>query len=458
MITEKKKTHMRIVIIGAGNAGCELARHLCGERHSVVMIDERQEALQQVESSLDVMTLCGSGSDPAVLEQAGTDRADLFVAVTDRDEINILACILANSVGVPRKIARVVTDRYDKLSSKYNLVGMGIDLVINQKEACAREICSALALPDAVEAFELFGGRTHVAGFAVTRDNPILGQTPATLPDQELLRKLRIIAVRRKDGLLIPHGDTVFALQDVLYLVGPPDDIRAFSLWMNPAQTPFEKIVVAGGGDIGLTVARILMRSGAKVVLLEQDEDRALYCSGELEDALVLHDDALSGSALDEAGIVPRTAFVGVTGENENNVMNCLMARKRGVDYTVTQISRTEYVPVIKSLGVVDRIVSPYESLTRGILHYLRSRNVTAAALLHGLPGELLDIAVGPQNKSVGQPLSGIKFPRGSIVAVVLRGDDVITATGGMVLQAEDRLLVFADPSAVKKIQSMFRK
>ena len=452
------KKHMKIVIVGAGNAGRYLAKRLCGERHSVVMIDERIDVLQQAEASLDVMTLCGSGSAPEILEQAGTDKADLFVAVTDRDEVNIIACLLANAVGVPRKIARVGSDRYDKLSSKYSLMGMGIDLVINQKEACAKEICSALVLPGAVEAFELFGGRTNVAGFEVAPDSPIIGQAPATLPEQSLLRKLRIIAVRRKDGLIIPHGDTVFAPHDVLYLVGSFEDIRAFSLWMNPRQTPFLKVIVAGGGDIGLTVARILTRAGVKVVVLEQEEDRALYCSGELEDNLVLHADALSGSALDEAGIVPRTAFVGVTGDDENNVMNCLMARKRGVDYTITQISRTEYVPVIKSLEVVDRIVSPYESLTRGILHYLRSRNVRAATLLHSLPGELLDVAVVPKSKHIGQSLSDVRFPRGSIVAVILRGKDVITATGGEVIQADDRLLVFADPSAVKRLQVMFRK
>jgi len=449
---------MKIVIVGAGNAGRYGAKRLCGERHSVVMIDERMDVLQQAEASLDVMTLCGSGSDPEILEQAGTDKADLFIAVTDCDEVNIIACLLAKSVGVPRKIARVGSDRYDKFSSKYSLVGMGIDLVINQKEACAKEICSALALPGAVESFELFGGRTNVAGFEVTSGSPIMGQAPATLPEQNLLRKLRIIAVRRKDGLIIPHGDTVFALHDVLYLVGSLEDIRAFSLWMNPLQSPFLKVIVAGGGDIGLAVAKILKRSDVKVVVLEQDEERALYCSGELEDALVLRADALSGSVLDEAGIVPRTAFVGVTGGDEDNVMNCLMARKKGVDYTITQISRTEYIPVIKSLDVVDRIVSPYESLTGGILHYLRSRNVRAATLLHSLPGELLDIAITPESKHIGQSLSDIRFPRGSIVAVVLRDGNVVTATGDLVMQANDRLLVFADPSAVKRIQVMFRK
>ena len=454
-----KRNPMKIVIIGAGNAGTQLAERLCEERHSVVMIDERMDVLMQAEASLDVLTLCGSGSDPVLLERAGTDKADLLIAVTDRDEINIIACLLAHSVGVPRVVARVGSAQYLRSSSKYNLKNMGINLVINQKQACAEEICSALALPGAIESFDLFEGRVMVAGFNISADSPILGLTPATLPDQALVRKLRIMAVRRKEKLIIPRGDTSFAPQDSIYLVGSPDDIRTFSIWMNPSQTPFMKVIVAGGGDIGLTIAQTLEEhSDAEIVMLEQDEDRALFCSGELKHTLVLRADALSGSALEETGIVPRTAFVGMTGDDENNVMNCLMARKKGADYTITQIARTDYIPVVESLGLVDRIISPFVSTTRGILHYLRSRNVRAATLLHNLPGELLDIIVMPGNKYIGQAVQDIKFPREAVLAVALRGNEILPATGDLSIMADDRLLVFADSSAVKKIQTMFFK
>lgn len=183
-----------------------------------------------------------------------------------------------------------------------------------------------------------------------------------------------------------------------------------------------------------------------------------MFCSGELTHSLVLRADALSGSALEETGIVPRTAFVGVTGDDENNVMNCLMARKKGAAYTITQIARTEYIPAIESLGLVDRVISPFVSITRGILHFLRSRDVRAAALLHNLPGELLDIQVGLGNKYIGEALKDVRFPRESIVAVVMRNNDVLPAVGNLILQASDRLLVFSDPSSVRKIQDMFRK
>ena len=154
---------------------------------------------------------------------------------------------------------------------------------------------------------------------------------------------------------------------------------------------------------------------------------------------------------------MPRTAFVAVTGDDENNVMNCLMARKKGVDYTITLIARTEYIPAVTSLALVDRIVSPFESITRGILHFLRSRNVRAAALLHGLPGELLDIDIGTQGKRIGQRLRDLRFPRASIVAIVVRNGAVVPATGDLTIEPGDRLLVFAAPSAVKRLQDFFK-
>lgn len=450
---------MKIVIVGAGNAGRILARRLCREeRFSVVMIDESEEALAVAQESLDVMTVCGSGSDPAVLEQAEADKAGILVSVTDSDETNILTCLFARAAGVPRTIARVANSQYQRGIAPYDLAKMGIDLVINPKTACAEEICRALALPGSIESFDLFGGRATVAGFEVAQDSPIIGLTPASLPDRNLLGRIRIIAVRRGGGLVIPRGDTVFAREDAVYLVGAPEDIRAFSVWMNPGLTPFVKVIVGGGGDIGLAVARTMENRGVDVVLMEKDKERALFCSGELGRTLVLATDALAASALDDAGIVPRTAFVGVTGDDEDNVMDCLMARKRGVDFTITQIGRADYIPAIEALGVVDRIISPFESLARGILHYLRSRNVPAAALIHNMPGELLAIPVSPQNQHLGTPIRDIRFPRESVVAVVLRNGGVIPATGDLAINAGDHMLVFAHPSAVRKIQDMFRR
>lgn len=448
---------MRVLIVGAGNAGQQLASRLCDEKHNVVMVDRDPQVLAEAEARLDILTICGPGSSPRVLEEAQVAKCSLVIAVTDCDEVNILTCLYAHAAGVARKVARVSSPEYIHKDDTYDLTAMGIDLVINQKRECAREIYHMLRMPEAVEAFEIFKGRVMVAGVRIGEASPLRGTTPAASPQPELIQKIRMIAVHRDGELLIPHGDTLLKLGDVVYLVGQQSDIRPFLSWGCPSKAAFQKVIIAGGGDLGLMLAKML-ENEIECVLLEQDDERAKHCSAELHKTLILKADALAEQTLDETGIGERCAFVALTGDDENNIMNCLMAQKKGVSYTVTHISRTDYVPVIQNLSLVDRIVSPYISTTHAILHYLRSQKVQAASLLHNLPGELLDVVVPAKSKLVGKKIMEIKMPRNALIATVLRGQEVRAATGDLALVPQDRLLVFAHPDAVKKIQSMFLK
>jgi trk system potassium uptake protein TrkA len=448
---------MRILIIGAGNAGQQLAVRLCEEKHSVVMVDTDPQVLAGAEAGLDILTICGPGSSPRVLDEAQIEKCQLVIAVTDIDEVNILACLYAHSAGVPRKVARVSSPEYIHTDDTYDLTAMGIDLVINQKQECAREIFNMLQIPGAREAFYLFDGRVMVAGFEVNAVTPLLGRTPAECDRLDLMQSVRVIALRRKDELVVPHGDTVFEKNDLVYLVGRPDDVAVFFEWVCPDLQAFEKVIIAGGGDLGLMVARML-ETETECVLLERNEERARYCSARLDRTLILRGDALAESTLSEAGLTDRTAFVALTGDDENNIMNCLMAQKKGASFTVTQITRTDYVPVIEQLYLVNRVVSPYLSMTHAILHYLRSKKVQTASLLHNLPGELLDVTIADGSKLEGRLIREIKLPRESIIAVVLRGDEVLTATGDLRLIPADRVLIFSHPDAVRKIQSIFLK
>jgi trk system potassium uptake protein TrkA len=448
---------MRILIIGAGNAGQQLAMRLCEEKHSVVMVDTDAQVLAQAEARLDILTLCGPGSSPRILDEAQVDKCQLVIAVTNSDEVNILACLYAHSAGVPRKVARVSSSEYIHSNDTYDLSRMGIDLVINQKQECAREIFNMLQMPGALEAFHLFDGKVMIAGFDVSAVSPLLNRTPAECVRLDLIQSVRIIAIRRNNELVVPHGDTVFQKGDLVYLVGAPVDVAAFFEWVCPDLKPFEKVIIAGGGDLGLMLAR-LIENKMDCVVLEKSDDRARRCSAELDRALILRGDALAESTLDEAGLTHNTAFVALTGDDENNIMNCLMAQKKGAAFTVTQIARTDYVPVIEQLYLVNRVVSPYISMTHAILHYLRSKKIQAASLLHNLPGELLDVVIAKESKLAGKLICDLRLPRAAIIAAVLRGNELLTATGDLQLMPADRVLVFAHPDAVRKIQSIFLK
>jgi len=446
---------MRIVIIGAGNAGRQLAMRLCEERHSVVMVDADPQALAQAEAGLDILTICGQGSSPASLEEAKVDKSDLLIAVTDNDEVNILACLFAHAAGVAGKIARVTNPKYITASSHYDLKSMGIDLVINQKQECAQEVFNMLQMPGALEAFDLFAGKVMVAGFSINAVSPLLDRTPAECDRLDLMQCVRVIAIRRNSELVVPHGNTVFLQGDLVYLVGQRSDVSEFANWVCPDVEPFEKVIIAGGGDLGLMLAKAI-ENDFDCVLLEQDEERARFCSAELKKTLILRADALTESALEESGLHGRTAFVALTGDDEGNIMNCLMAQKKGAAFTATQIARTDFIPVVEQLYLVNRVVSPYISTANAILHWLRSKKVQTASLLHNLPGELLDVMISLSSKNDGKYIREIKMPATAIVATVLRYGEVLTATGDLQLLAGDRILIFCHPSAVKKIQSIF--
>ncbi len=423
----------------------------------MVMVDTDPKALAQAEAKLDILTVCGPGSSPRVLNEAQVEKCQLVIAVTDCDEVNILACLYAHAAGTPRKVARVASPEYIHAKDTYDLSAMGVDLVISQKQECALEIFNCLKMPGAVEAFDLFAGKVMVAGFRIGEASPLVGHTPADCAKPALIQRIRIIAVHRGDELIVPRGDTRFEAGDHVYLVGRRGAVSDFSEWVCPRFEPIEKVIIAGGGDLGLMLAQ-MVEDSMECVLLEQDEERARFCSARLHKALVLGADALAESTLEETGVTKRTAFVALTGDDENNIMNCLMAQKQGVGFTITQIARTDYVPVIESLKLVDRVVSPYISTTHAILHYLRSQKVQAASLLHNLPGELLDVVISKESKLSGKLIKDIKMPHSAIIAAVLRGQDVVAATGDLKLAPGDRLLIFSRHDAVKKIQSVFLK
>jgi trk system potassium uptake protein TrkA len=390
------------------------------------------------------------------LKAADVEKCQLVVAVTDCDEVNILACLYARAAGVTRSVARVANTYYMDCDDEFRLEKMGIDLVINHKQECARDFHNIVQMPAAVESFYLFKGQLMVAGFRVESGSVVVGRTPGNFPYPELLETNRFIALQRGDELIIPHGETEFRVGDTMYLVGSREAIGKFAERTCSRYGPFKKVIIAGGGDIGLMLAEMLEHDNVECVLLENDEERAQECSSRLKRTLVLRTDALAESAFEEAGVVENTAFVAVTGDDENNIMNCLMAKKIGVSFTATQLRRSDYTPVVESLKLVDRIVNPYTSMTHGIIHYLRRRDVQAASLLHNLEGELLDIVVGAGGKVEGRAIQNLKIPKKSIIVTVLRASKFLPAVGSLVLEADDRLLIFAHYDAVRKLQSMF--
>ncbi|NQU41177.1 MAG: Trk system potassium transporter TrkA [Lentisphaerae bacterium] len=463
---------MRILIIGAGNSGRHLAVKLCEMSHEVVVVDKAAETLAVLDAQLDVMTIVGSGSSPEVLERAELKKADLLIAVTNSDEVNLIACICAHEAGVPNTVARVGEPALLH-SPLLDYKRLGIDCLVSQNEEASKELFDILSNPGLLESVKLLDGRVLIARIKVRSDSPLLdgpisslSATPQPRPDApaedetdepDLISRIRFIAAMRGEEVYLPRGDTSFAAGDDVYAAVQPDDLRLFLDWAYPGRESFDKRVIAGGGGLGLTVAQRLEEASVPVVLLEQNATRAGECSDVLHKTLVLHGNASDQQTLVSAGVGQDTAFVAITGDEELNIISCMLAHKMGAAFTVALVSKPEYVPVIRALGLLSRVLSPHLSMINAILHFVRGKHIRAAVCLHKAPGELLHVVIREGHRWAGKPISRLKMPGDCLIATVLRGDTIHVPTGELTIEEGDQLVIFALPDDVGRVQGMFK-
>lgn len=449
---------MRAIIVGAGAAGSNLAERLNAEKCDVVVVDHNPSLLSRLTEDLDILTIEGNGSSPVVLEKAGVRETQILVAVTDSDEVNILACAIARAAGVPHCVARVSSPDYVSGDISFDLKKVGVDLALNPKEECANELSHMLEISGTQEVIDLFNGRVLAVGFKVSPDSPLTRCTLGTCPKPDLIRSVRFIALQRGEDVIIPHGDTGFMVGDELYVVGRPADLDRMMDYVYPDRPVIRKVVIAGGGVLGRALARRLEKTRLDVTLIEQKETIAEACTGVLDRTLVLHGNVTSGETLEEAGITEKTAFVSVTGSDENNIIGCLLGQRAGACLTIAKVSKPEYVPIINSLSLLDRAVNPHLSMMNAILHFVRGHHVRSAALMSTMHGELLEVMVGAGHEWCGKQIKDLQIPRGAIIAVLERIGEMKVPAGDVRIESGDRLMLFALEKAMGQIKPLLER
>lgn len=447
---------MRALIVGAGNAGTRLAQKLYAENYDVVVLDQDSNALAELENELDIMTVRGDGADPDALAEAQVEKSDVVAGVTNNDSTNILAGILAKRAGTEYVVARVGNAGFLNPKGYSDLSALGIDLALNPHQQCARDIANMLKLPGILETVGLFDNRITAAGIIIPDDSPIVDVPIKDLSNTKLIDRIRFIARIRDDKLRVPFGDDSFKAGDTVYLVGELSDIKHFLYWSCPQTTHADKVIIASGHDTGMELAR-LIEGENNVFLIESDSARAERCSSLLSKATVMNGDMLSQDIYDEIGLTENTAFVAASKDDEDNMIACLMASKKGAFQTIALLKEPDYVPIVDSLQLIDRTISPHISLTNSILQFIRGKNVLAAAELRNTSGELLEIVVDKDNRWVGKRIADIKMPRDSIIATIMRGDQLHPAIGSFELQIGDHLAIFSASQSIKKLKSFCR-
>jgi trk system potassium uptake protein TrkA len=425
---------------------------LCAEGHEVSVIDSSAEAIARVTESLDCLTVVGHGASVKALRNAEVAEADLFVAVTDSDEVNLLSCLAARSLGAKRTVARVSSWVYVRGARRVYRDLLNLDLVISPESLAAEEIAKAVKSPAVLSLESFASGKVLVKQLKVGRSCKFARKQ---LKDVSLPEGTLIAGVLRGDAMIVPGGDDAMQVGDSAYVIGRTESMGRMEKLFGVEAPPPQRVVVMGGGEVGFQTAQMLRRSHLDVRIIERDAARCAHLSEYLTGVTVLHGDGTQLSFLKEelSGI---DLFVGASGDDEVNILSALLAKELGAAKSVVVVNKPDYAPVYERLGV-DKAISPRLLTAAAIIRFLRRGDVVSVALLEGGKGEVLEIIAGPKGRILGKRLSEARFPKGALAGAIVRADDVIVPRGDDVIDTGDTVILFVLPGVVEKVEKMFR-
>ncbi|CAA6603275.1 Trk system potassium uptake protein TrkA [Rhodospirillaceae bacterium LM-1] len=451
---------MKVIICGAGQVGFNIARYLASEGNEITVIDQRADLVRKISDSLDVQAILGHASHPDILDQAGASDAEMIIAVTAADEVNMIACQVAHSLfNVPTKIARVRHQGYlhPMWSNLFSSEHLPIDVIISPEIEVARAVIRRLQVPGAMDVIPLAGDKVRLIGVRCTENTPLvhtpLRQLTKLFPDLNLV----IVGIVRQDKAIVPTPEDQMLPGDEVYFVIDKQHVERGMVAFGHEETEARRICILGGGNIGLFLAQQIeeQHAGMWVRLIESNRERAEYVAKMLNRAVVLHGDALDPDMLKEANVEMAETVVAVTNDDETNILATLLAKRYGAKRTMALINKTSYNPLVGPLGI-DVVVSPRAITVSNVLQHVRKGRIHAVHSLHEGFGELIEADALETSPLVGKPLKDIKLPPGVLIGAVVRAGSVISPRGSTVMQAKDRIILFAAASAVKKIEKMF--
>jgi len=444
---------LKIVIVGAGEVGFNIAKRLASENKDVLIIDANPDALKRIGEHLDVKTLEGSGSSPKVLEEAGVADADLLLAVTNSDEANLIACFFANHLAPKtRKVVRLRNEDYTAYSHVLVRDILNVSMVINPDVEVVHSILRLISAPGALELNEFADGRIVMAGVRLAAASPLTGLKLMNLPAVTGSLRLVIAALVREERLIIPKGPDRFEAGDLVYFACEKKDLDAALRTLGADAKPVKNVLIVGGGKIGLLLAQELERRKYAVKLVEINPDRGEDLSALLDKSIVLLGDGTDHELLEEENIKSMDMVVALTGDEETNIISCLLAKRLGARQTITRVNKFAYMPLVKAIGV-DHIVSPRLSAINSILHHIRRGKIISAVSIQDEEAEILEAIALPNSDLVGKPLKDLEVRKHALILCILRADEVIIPTGDSVVRPEDRILALAARKDVPKVE-----
>ena len=448
---------MKIVIAGAGEVGCHLAKMLSEGYHEITIIDNDEERLALVSESMDVLTVQGNPTSINILKSAGVDKADLFVAVSPAKEqdVNLVAALIAKKLGARKVTARINAAEYLNYENKLMFTEMGIDLMFYPEKIAASEIGDLLKQSDVSEFVDFARGQLQMIVFRIDEYSKLLNKTPGELPYDPADLPFRIVAIARGSETLIPQNDTLLKRGDMVYVISKREHVDELMTWSGKQSLDIKRLTILGGGRIGEMVAKQFEKTAEFVKIIEINRERCEVLSENLDRTLVINGDGRNSDFLYEEDVKSCDAFVAVTSSSETNILACVAAKKMGVSKTIAEVENIEYIKLAEGMGV-DAVINKKIITAGRIFRFTMSTKVRTVKVIGGSDAEVIEYIVNPDSPVTKAPLKDLHFPSDAVIGGVIRGNATLIAADDTRIKPYDRVVIFALPSALSRIERFF--
>ena len=452
---------MKIIICGAGQVGWQIARHLAGEKNDITIVDNNPDLVRRATSSLDVQGIAGFASYPDVLERAGARDADMIIAATYSDEVNMVTCQVAHSVfAIPRKIARLRSQSYlDAIySDLYRRDHLPIDVVISPEREVAEAALQRLAAPSTFDTESFMGGRAQLLGVALDEECPVLNTPLRQLTDLFSTLRAIVVGVRREGRLFAPEPDDQLFAGDQIYVFSHVEDVNRTLDIFGKATKKQERIVIIGGGNVGLAVARALEKRTDRIraKMIEKNRAQAERAADLLERTIVLNGDGMSMELLAEANIDRADAVLAVTDDDKTNILAAVRAKQAGCPMAIALINDPTLVPLMGALDI-DAYINPRATTVSSILRHIRHGRVRAIYSIGDAEAEVIEAQVLSTSPIAGRAVRDIEFPEGVLMGALMKGDKVVKPTGDTRVEEGDVIALFCMSGDVPEVERLLQ-
>jgi trk system potassium uptake protein TrkA len=451
---------VKIIILGAGQVGGNLAASLVAENNDITVVDLDAARLAMLQDRFDLRTVRGHAAHPEVLKQAGAEDADMLVAVTQSDETNLVACRIASTLfNVPTRIARIRSKDFLGQEEGFLAEHFGVDHIISPEQEVTDALRRLIEHPEALQVLDFADGKVRLIAVRAYHGGPLVGHElqdiKRHMPDLEC----RIPALYRRDRGIVPKGITVIEPGDEVFFLARKQDIPSVLRELRRMDRPVKKVMIAGGGNIGRRLAARLERD-YDVKLIDHNKAVSSLLAEQLHHTLVLQGDATDEDLLEQENIASMDVFCALTNDDEDNIMAALLAKRMGAHRVMALINRSAYVDLVQG-GEIDIAISPAQATLGPLLSKIRRGDMVAVHSLRRGAAEVLEVVVhgdAKTSKVVGRRIEEMGLPEGAAVAAIIRDNDVIIAHHDTLIAAEDHLILFAlNKRIIPKVEKLFQ-